>query len=100
MSLFNSTDEYLFYLNLITQMLKKKNYGRGSFISLWLCWVFVDVRGPSLAVASGGYSLVAEYGLIVAVASRCRAQTLGHVDFSSCSSWALERGLSSCGVQA
>ena len=26
------------------------------FIYLWLCWVFVSVRGPSLAVASGGHS--------------------------------------------
>ena len=26
------------------------------FIYLWLCWVFVSVRGPSPAVASGGHS--------------------------------------------
>ena len=26
------------------------------FIYLWLCWVFVSVRGPSLVVASGGHS--------------------------------------------
>ena len=26
------------------------------FIYLWLCWVFVSVRGPSLAAASGGHS--------------------------------------------
>ena len=26
------------------------------FIYLWLCWVFVSVRGLSLAVASGGHS--------------------------------------------
>ena len=26
------------------------------FIYLWLCWVFISVRGPSLAVASGGHS--------------------------------------------
>ena len=38
------------------------------FIALWLCWVFVAVRGLSLAVASGGYSLVAECGLIIEVA--------------------------------
>ena len=25
------------------------------FIYLWLCWVFVSVRGPSLVVASGGH---------------------------------------------
>ena len=27
------------------------------FIYFWLCWVFVAVRGLSLVVASGGYSL-------------------------------------------
>ena len=26
------------------------------FFILWLCWVFVSVRGPSLVVASGGHS--------------------------------------------
>ena len=26
------------------------------FIYLWLCWVFVSVRGPSPVVASGGHS--------------------------------------------
>ena len=26
------------------------------FIHLWLCWVFVSVRGLSLVVASGGHS--------------------------------------------
>ena len=28
----------------------------GLFIYLWLCWVFVSVRGLSLVVASGGHS--------------------------------------------
>ena len=28
------------------------------FIYFWLCWVLVAVRGLSLAVASGGYSLL------------------------------------------
>ena len=28
----------------------------GLFIYLWLCWVFVSVRGLSLAAASGGHS--------------------------------------------
>ena len=27
-----------------------------NFIYLWLCWVSVSARGPSLAVASGGHS--------------------------------------------
>ena len=36
---------------------------------IWLCWVFVAVYGLSLIVARGGYSLVAEHGLLVVVAS-------------------------------
>ena len=31
--------------------------------------------------------------------SCCKAQALGHAGFNSCSLWALERGLSSCGSQ-
>ena len=35
----------------------------------WLRWVFVALRGLSLVVASGGYSLVVNHGLLIAVAS-------------------------------
>ena len=38
-------------------------------IYFWLCWVFVAECGPSLVVASGGYSLVAVLGLLTAVSS-------------------------------
>ena len=44
----------------------KKNY---LFIYLWLCWVFVAVRGRSLVVASGGLLFVAVCGLLIAVTS-------------------------------
>ena len=54
----------------------------------WLCWVFVAVQGLSLVAESGGSSLFAVCRLLVMVASRCRAQTLGRA------------GLSSCGAQA
>ena len=57
------------------------------FIYLWLCWVFVSVRGLSLVVASGGHS-----------SSRCAGLSL---------SWPLvaehrlqTRRLSSCGSRA
>ena len=43
-----------------------------SFIYLsyfWLCWVFVVALGVSLVVVSGGYSLVAEHGLLIVVAA-------------------------------
>lgn len=35
----------------------------------WLHWVFIAACGLSLVVESGGYSLVAAYGLLIAVAS-------------------------------
>ena len=45
-----------------------KNFLMYLFI-FWLHWVFVAACGLSLVVASGGYSLVAVHGLIMAVAS-------------------------------
>ena len=44
--------------------------------------------GFSLVAVSRGYSLVVEHGLLIVVASRCRAQALGCAGFSSCGSWA------------
>ena len=46
--------------------------------------------GFSLVVASRGYSLVAVRGLLIAIASRCRAQGLECVSFSSSDTWAQE----------
>ena len=43
----------LFFLNFCVYL----------FIYLWLCWVFVSVRGLSLVVASGGHSLLRCVGL-------------------------------------
>ena len=68
------------------------------FIYFWLCWVFVAVRGLlSIAV----------HWLLIVVASLCRARAPGAQAsavvahrLSSCSLWALERRLSSCGAQA
>ena len=39
------------------------------FIYFWLHWVFTAACGPSLDVASRGYSLIAERGLLIVVAS-------------------------------
>ena len=39
------------------------------FIYLWLCWVFITAWGLSLVAASGGYSLVAVHGLLIAMVS-------------------------------
>ena len=38
-------------------------------IYLWLCWVFIAVRGLSLVIACRGFSLAAVCGLLIAVAS-------------------------------
>ena len=54
------------------------------YIFYWLYWVFVAPRGLSLGAASRGYSLVELHGLLIAVASCCGAQSLGHTGFSSC----------------
>ena len=40
-------------------------------IYLWLCWVFIAVRGLSLVIACRGFSLAAVCGLLIAVASHC-----------------------------
>ena len=67
------------------------------FIYLWLLWVFIAVRRPSLVAASGGYSSLRCTGfslrqllLLRSTGSRCAG-------FSSCGSRALERRLRSCG---
>ena len=39
------------------------------FICFWLCWVFIAACGLSLVAASRGYSLVAVWGLLIAMAS-------------------------------
>ena len=44
--------------------------------------------GFSPVVASKGYSIAVAHGLLIAVASCCRSQALGHSDFSSRSRWA------------
>ena len=59
-----------------------KNY---LIIFVWLHWVFIAVLRPSLDVANRGYSLVAEHGPLIAVASLChRAWALWRAGFCSC----------------
>ena len=43
---------------------------------MWLCWVFIAACRLSLAVASGGYPLVAVHRLLTALVSRV-AKALG-----------------------
>ena len=71
------------------------------FFNFWLCWVFVAACGLSQVVVSRGYSLLAARGLSYCSGFSCdRAQALECVGFCSCSSQALECGLSSCGAWA
>ena len=71
------------------------------FIYIWLHWVFVALHGLSLVVASGGYSPDAVHGLLIVVGFHwCRAQTLEHAGFRSCSLWALELRFGSWGIPA
>ena len=46
-------------------------------IYFWLHWVFLAALRLSLAAARAGYSPVMVHGLLIAVASRCRARSLG-----------------------
>ena len=51
------------------------------FIEFWLCWIFIAAQAFSLVAASGSYSLVAAYSLLIVVAAlvaehRLQAQRL------------------------
>ena len=77
------------------------------FIYLWLCWVFVAVRGLFSSCGERGLLFIVVCRLFIAVASRCGAWALGARAsvvvarrLSSCGSWAQERRLNSCGAQA
>ena len=55
---------------------------------IWLCWVIV--------VAFRGFSLVIVCGLVLF----CKAQALGHGDFSSCGTWVQLLELLGCRAEA
>ena len=74
------------------------------FIYFWLHWVLVASHGLSLVAASRGHSQVAVCGLLILVAFLVAEHSLwnalalvaGVRGLSSCGSWTLELGLSSC----
>ena len=70
------------------------------FIYLQLCWVFVAERGLFSICDEWGLFFVAVHGLLITVVSSVAEQSSRLEGFSSCSSQALERGLSSCGARA
>ena len=84
----------------------KKNNLINLFIYFWLCWAFLDAWSFSLVVASGGYSLAAVRGLLIATASLVaehrlcgtRASITEAPELSSCGSQALEHRLNCCGA--
>ena len=69
-------------------------------IYFWLCWVFFSVRGLSLVVASGGYSLLWCAGLSLSWLLLLQSTGSRHAGLSSCGLRALELRLSSCGARA
>ena len=76
----------------------KKNNLINLFIYFWLCWAFLDAWSFSLVVASGGYSLAAVRGLLIATASLVaehrlcgtRASITEAPELSSCGSHLIE----------
>ena len=58
------------------------------FIYLWLCWVFVSVRGLSLVAASGGHSSSRHAGPLIIAASLVAEHRLQTRRLSSCGSQA------------
>ena len=56
------------------------------FIYLWLCWVFVSVRGLSLVVASGGHSSLRCAGPLIIAASLVAEHRLQTRRLSNCGS--------------
>ena len=79
--LFNDFDSSIFFFNFY-------------FIYLWLCWVFVSVRGLSLAAASGGHFFIAVHGPLSIAASLLAEHRLQTRRLSNCGSRAqLLRGM-------
>ena len=61
----------------------------------WLCWVFIAAHDFSLAVASGGSSLVSVCGFSLGWLLLLRSTGSRALGFDSRGSWALEHRLSS-----
>ena len=68
------------------------------FVYFWLCWVLF--HGFPLVVVNRGYSSWQCEGFSLKWLLTLHSMALGLTSFSSCSSWALEYKLNSCGTQA
>ena len=58
------------------------------YFYLWVCWVFISVRGLSLVATSGGHSSSRCMGLFTIAASLIAEHGLQTRRLSSCGSWA------------
>ena len=70
------------------------------FIYLWLCWVFIAVRGLSLVVASGGYSSLRCVGFSLRWLPQLQSMGSRCTGFSSCGTWAQQLWLAGSRAQA
>ena len=71
------------------------------FFNNFIYFILAMLGLCSRDAVNGGYSLVVVQELLVAVAfSHCRAQALGYVGFSSCSTWAQRLQIPGSGAQA
>ena len=86
------------HMSIKCVLFKKKN--KFIYLFIWLHWVFVAARGPSLVGVSGGYSLFRCAGFSLQWRFLLPSTGSRHARFSSCGLWALERRLSSCGAWA
>ena len=56
MSVTIKTHQIMYIYTILCLCRKSILFKKKLFIYLWLCWVFISVRGLSLVVASGGHS--------------------------------------------
>ena len=68
------------------------------YFFLYFCAGSLLLSGFPLVVVTSCFSLVVVCGLLIEVVSCCGAWTIGHMGFSSWSTWALEHRLDNCGL--
>ena len=87
---------FLSRTHIFTKQLNLKYFS----IYFWLRWVFVAACGLSLVAMSWGSVSLQCVGFSLQWLFLLQSMGSRDVGFSGCGSWALERGLSSCGPQA
>ena len=104
----NDTEHLFMYLYFLLGKISKQVFcpflnqiKKKKFVSLFLAMLSLCCCAE-LSSSCGERGLLPSCGVQVphSGAFSCRARALGHMGCSSCSSWALEHGLNSCGAQA